>query len=709
MASGVALVFAFTAGAGDARAATPFTDTRPNIVVLFADDMGFADPGVYADMYNSPSIPRIRTPNIDAMAGQGTLFTQAYCPGPLCAASRYGLMTGLYTTHGISTNGPEITPEEITVGEVLSQAGYTTGLIGKWGLGGASFSDITNPDALPTNQGFDEFYGYLNQSRAHDYTVPWLWRSDPSDPLGVSKDYSANNIYSHDLFEAECLDFVTRNARGADPFYLQASFTIPHRQLDQVPDLGPYADAVDADGNPWPEAEKQYAAMITRLDGSIGRIMQRLRDPDGDGDTSDSVAENTLVLFASDNGTHTRDGHGEAFFNSSGPFSGRKFQLLEGGIRSPFIAVWDGHVAAGAVNSDYVLSFSDFLPTAADLAGVQSPVGIDGVSMTAALAGDGDAEGAAFISFEYNGLALRMGRWKLRMTSGGSTSLFDLEADPSESSNVASQNPDVLAEMTALLSRTATGRVQYQRWTGQVDGQFANAGNWTNPSAPQDHWIATLAAGDTGGDELEVTGDQTVLGMEVVGAPEALMHVTIGAGASLTALNGLRIAPGGAVVLNGQISTFRTVEIAGGTLSGSGLVTGNLTNDGALAPGSSPGVLTVDGDYTQSDQATLVIELAGAADEPSSEPLFDQLVITGAADLAGNVEVLTRDGFTPLAAQEWLILSADGGILGRFDAPGPLWQLRYEADGVILQVVPEPMTLSVLGLGGVALIKRRRR
>jgi len=606
IATGVAMVFSFTAGAAQAPGATPLAGTRPNIVVLLADDMGFADPGVYAEMYNSPTTPRIRTPNIDSMATQGTLFTQAYCPGPLCAASRYGLMTGLYTTHGISTNGPEITPEEITVAEVLSQAGYTTGLIGKWGLGGASFNDVTNRDALPTNQGFDEFYGYLNQSRAHDYTVPWLWRNDSSDPLGVSKDYSANSIYSHDLFEQECLDFVTRHAGQDQPFYLQGSFTIPHRQLDQVPDLGPYADAVDADGNPWPVAEKQYAAMITRLDGSIGRILDRLRDPDGDGDSSDSVADDTLVLFASDNGTHTRDGHGEAFFNSSGPFSGRKFQLLEGGIRSPFIAVWDGQITPGAVNTDYILSFSDLLPTAAELAGAQAPVGIDGVSMAGALAGEADAQGAAFISFEYKGLALRMGRWKLRMTSGGGTSLYDLEADPDESSNVAGQNPDVLAEMTALLSQTATGRVEYQRWTGQFDGQFANAGNWSDPSAPQDHWIATLETGETVSNEVRVTGDQTVLGMEMIGSATDSMNVTVQAGASLTALNGLRISPGGRMVLDGQVSTFREVDIAGGALTGTGLVTGNLVNDGTLQPGNSPGVLTIDGNYAQGDRKSVV-------------------------------------------------------------------------------------------------------
>jgi len=344
---------------------------QPNIIFILADDLGYGDLGCYGQQV-------IQTPNIDRMAAEGMLFTDAYAGSTVCAPSRCSLMTGLHTGHAYVRGNRESKPMgqlplpegTVTISTLLKSRGYQTGLIGKWGLGGPGSS------GAPNNQGFDYFFGYLCQRHAHNYYPEFLFRNaervplanevagDRADGAGVATEKVE---YSHDLFVDEALQFVERHRY--EPFFLYLALTIPHANNEagragmEVPSYGPYADA------DWPEPQKGHAAMITRMDGDVGRLLDKLKDLGIDGDT--------LVLFTSDNGPHREGGADPAFFHSSGPLRGIKRDLYEGGVRVPLIARWPGRVPAGS-GTDHVCAFWDFLPTFCDLAGAIPPDDSDG-------------------------------------------------------------------------------------------------------------------------------------------------------------------------------------------------------------------------------------------------------------------------------------------------------------------------------------------
>ena len=279
---------------------------RPNIVFIMADDLGYGDLGCYGQR-------QIKTPNLDRLASQGMRFTSCYAGSTVCAPSRCTLMTGLHTGHArIRSNARvPLEPEDITIAEILKGAGYATGIIGKWGLGEPETTGI------PTRQGFDEWFGYLNQHHAHNYYPDYLWKNEQKVTLpNVVKDNVATTraVYSADLFTREALDFLDRHRR--EPFFLYLPFTLPHanneagKQGMEVPSDAPYS------AEPWPQAQKNHAAMITYLDAHVGRILARLAELNLD--------ENTIVFFTSDNGPHREGGADPEFFNSSGPLRGFK-------------------------------------------------------------------------------------------------------------------------------------------------------------------------------------------------------------------------------------------------------------------------------------------------------------------------------------------------------------------------------------------------
>lgn len=431
---------------------------RPNIIFILADDLGYGDLGCYGQKM-------IQTPSVDRMAVEGMRFTDCYAGSTVCAPSRCCLMTGLHTGHARirgNANVP-LEPGDITVAGMLKAAGYATGLVGKWGLGEASSVGI------PNRQGFDSFFGYLNQTHAHNYYPEFLWRDQeqvrlrnevPKEKAGSvpGSGVATKRVdYSHDLFARDALGFLEKHRR--EPFFLYLAFTMPHANNEagnkgmEVPDFGPYA------GKDWPEPEKGRAAMITRMDADIGRLFAKLRELQLD--------EKTIVFFTSDNGPHREGGANPDFFRSSGPLQGIKRSLHDGGIRVPMIVRWPGRIKAGEVNQT-PWAFWDFLPTAAKLAGVEPPKGIDGLSVVPTLLGKGEQRQHDFLYWEFHEggsqQAVRMGPWKAVRAWGQPLRLYDLRTDLAEARDIAAEQPQILAKIEAYLK---TARTESEHWPMQ--------------------------------------------------------------------------------------------------------------------------------------------------------------------------------------------------------------------------------------------------
>lgn len=423
---------------------------RPNILFILADDLGYGDLGCYGQK-------QIRTPNIDRLAAQGMRFTQCYAGSTVCAPSRCTLMTGKHTGH-CTVRGNSLVPlrpEDVTVAEVLKAAGYATGLIGKWGLGEPGTTGV------PNRKGFDYFYGYLNQVHAHNYYPDYLWKNEQKVPLAGN--VVKNNVatqraqYAPDRFTREALAFVEQHRM--QPFFLYLAYTIPHANNErgklegngmEVPSDAPYANM------PWPQTEKNHAAMITRLDADVGRLMKRLQELQLD--------EQTIVFFSSDNGPHKEGGADPQFFHSVGPLRGYKRDLYEGGIRVPMLARWPGKIRAGTVR-EQAWAFWDFLPTAADLVGSSAPEGLDGLSTVPTLLGTGRQRQHDFLYWEFHERgfqqAVRMGDWKGIRNTAGTLELYDLTSDIGETKNVADKHPDVVAKIEAYLKGARTSSEQW--------------------------------------------------------------------------------------------------------------------------------------------------------------------------------------------------------------------------------------------------------
>jgi arylsulfatase A-like enzyme len=423
---------------------------KPNIIFILADDLGYGDLGCYGQ-------EKIKTPNLDKLASQGTRFTQAYAGSTVCAPSRCALMTGLHTGHCRIRGNAQVPLEQqdTVLAKLLKALGYFTGLIGKWGLG-----EIDSSGA-PSKQGFDYFFGFANQTHAHNYYPDFLWRNDEKVPipanLQLKKNVAAKKVvYAHDLFTQEALEFIEKNKTG--PFFLYLAYTIPHANNEagkiegmEVPSDEPYSNEA------WPQPQKNHAAMITRMDRDIGRILERLREL--------GLEENTIVFFSSDNGPHQEGGGDPFFFRSSGPLRGFKRSLHEGGVRVPMLVRWPGKIPSGKT-SDQVITFWDMLPTLVELGGGKSPDGIDGISFVPTLLSQGKQSQHEFLYWEFHEQgfqqAIRMGDWKaVREKLGGPLELYDLKTDLGEKTNVADANPAVIQQLERLL---AGARVDSADW-----------------------------------------------------------------------------------------------------------------------------------------------------------------------------------------------------------------------------------------------------
>lgn len=427
--------FVLTRGAG-AQVGRGKRVRSPNIILVVADDLGRGDLGAYGQRL-------IRTPNLDRMASEGLRFTDAYAPSPVCAPSRASFMTGMHQGHArirgnMNRNNERVPlrPEDVTLAEVLKAAGYRTGVVGKWGLGEPGTT------GTPGRQGFEYFYGYLNQNHAHNYFPDYLWQNDERVKL-------RGGTYSHDLMTREALAFVRREDER--PFFLYLAYTLPHANNEltrktgngmEVPSDAPYSR------ESWTPQQRNYAAMVTRLDADVGELIRLLEEM--------NIDRETLVLFTSDNGPQGKDegGYDQALFDSNGPFRGLKRELYEGGIRVPLIVRWPGRVRAGSTSAPVTLC--DLLPTAAALAGARAPL-TDGVSLqTLLLGGRAPRRGPLYWEFHEGGFAqaVRMGSWKaVRKGADGKVELYDLQTDPGETRDVSARNPALVRRVEEVMRR----------------------------------------------------------------------------------------------------------------------------------------------------------------------------------------------------------------------------------------------------------------
>ncbi len=433
---------------------------KTNIIFILTDDLGYGDLSCYGQS-------DFNTPNIDNLAAEGVRFTDHYAGSTVCAPSRCTLMTGLHTGHALVRGnanrvaGIPLRPEDTTVAEILKKAGYTTGIIGKWGLG------MNDTPGHPNKKGFDYWFGYLNQRHAHNYYPEFVWKNNekyflegnelnrPSaDGSGVAVKQTQ---YSHDLFTHEALSFIEKNKDK--PFFLYLAYTIPHANNEAGENGMEVPNAALFSNKDWPQQQKNFAAMITRMDDDVGQIMRLIKRM--------GLDDNTVVFFSSDNGPHKEGGVNPEFFDSNGPLRGIKRDLYEGGIRVPLIVRWPGKIKAGSV-SNHVSAFWDFFPTAAEIADVKAPDDIDGISFVPSLLGERhNQQKHDFLYWEFQrqnifNQAARMGNWKgVRFGFDMLIELYNLKQDIGETKNVADENPEIVSRIEEYLQ---TARSESKYW-----------------------------------------------------------------------------------------------------------------------------------------------------------------------------------------------------------------------------------------------------
>jgi arylsulfatase A-like enzyme len=453
---------------------TQINTKSPNIIFILADDLGIGDLGCYGQK-------EIKTLNIDKLAAQGMLFSNHYSGSTVCAPSRSVLMTGQHTGHtsirdnkGGEVKGSEgqtpMSASSLTIAEILKQKGYATGAFGKWGLG---FIGTTGD---PNKQGFDEFYGYNCQAYAHRYYPEYLWHNDKKVFL-PGNDWEHTVTYAPDLIHNKALEFIEKNSKK--PFFLYYPTTIPHAELI-VPDdeifkrnsgkykEDPYTKEKAKEGAsygpgllvtaycPQEQPKATYKSMVERLDIHVGDVVEKLKEL--------GLEKNTIIFFASDNGIHQEGGIKPEDFDSNGIYRGHKRDMYEGGVKTPMIATWPGTIKSGS-STNHISAFWDILPTITELARCKTPSNIDGFSLVPTLMGKGNQKKHDYLYWEFhaeNGKqAIRQGKWKaiklnVLKKSASLTELYDLDADPSETTNLAAKFPEKVKEMEKLMDKQHT-------------------------------------------------------------------------------------------------------------------------------------------------------------------------------------------------------------------------------------------------------------
>ena len=433
------------------------TSSKPNIIFILADDLGYGDVGCYGQQ-------KIATPNIDWLARMGVKFTQFYAGSTVCAPSRCSFMTGMHTGHAAIRGNVTLKPEGqfplsdtiVTLAMLLKQAGYTTAAFGKWSLG------FITTSGDPQKKGFDEFYGYNCQTLAHNYYPNHLWHNH--DRIDLPGNLKKDSIYSADLIHQQAMKFL--NAKHNQPFFLYLPYTLPHADVivphDEVYNhyvnkFGEQPQAKTGNENahfdPYPHAT--FAAMVSRLDKFVGEIINAVKEK--------GIEKNTLIIFTSDNGPHKEGGGDPPFFNSNGGLRGIKRDLYEGGIRVPFIACQPGVTKPGTVNA-MPAAFWDLFPTFLEMANVSGINQTDGSSLVKSLRGQKQTAHPYFYweLHESGGKqALRLGNWKgvklnVSTQENPTIELYDLSADPHEKNDVSSTHPEIVQKIETMMKQAYT-------------------------------------------------------------------------------------------------------------------------------------------------------------------------------------------------------------------------------------------------------------
>lgn len=435
-------------------------NSKPNIVFILADDLGYGDLGVYGQT-------KIKTPNIDALAKAGMLFSNFYAGTSVCAPSRSALMTGQHTGHTPIRGNKEIEPEgqaplpdsAQTVATLLQENGYVTGAFGKWGLG------MVQTSGDPNKKGFDQFFGYLCQRQSHRYYPTHLWDNQQRIDL-EGNDLTQKVHYAPEMIQQKTLEFIAQNKDK--PFFLFVPTVLPHAEL-----AGPDDEYYKAYENSFPETahagadyganatisgytsvdrpRATYAAMVSRMDAYVGQILDKLEE--------EGLSENTIVIFSSDNGSHKEGGADPNFFNSSAGLRGNKRDLYEGGIKVPFIVRWPAKVKPNS-STHHMSAFWDVMPTFVELTGANSPHYTDGLSFAPTILGNSKQPTHRSLYWEFHEdggrQAVRMGDWKLvkqHASNPAKTSfeLFNIKADPAESKNILQKHPKRFKELKKIM------------------------------------------------------------------------------------------------------------------------------------------------------------------------------------------------------------------------------------------------------------------
>jgi len=449
------------------------TRQRPNIIFIFADDLGYGEIGCYGQQ-------KIETPQIDQMAAAGLRFTRFYSGSTVCAPARASLLTGMHTGHAAIRGNLPFAPEgQVPLPEntktfvnYLQDNGYATAAFGKWGLG------FNQNSGDPNKHGFDRFFGYNCQSLAHDYFPLYLWDNHQKIEL---PNKGKDSVYSATRIHQEALAYI--KAAGSQPFFMYLPYTLPHgdvigpqdewyqhyaQKFNETPLSGNKLKTRPHNAVPEPLPHAQFAAMISRLDQYVGEIIKAIADK--------GLAENTLIIFTSDNGPHRENGGDPDFFNSSGGFRGIKRDLYEGGIRVPYVAYWPGKIKS-AVNNEPAALW-DMYPTLLELAGIKSNVKTDGLSLVPVLLNKGRRKTHDYFYWEFHEndgrQAISWKNWKgIRLNASTSTpspiELYDLSADPLEKNNLAAQFPGIVKKMAQWMKKSHVRNPDWPFLVGEKD------------------------------------------------------------------------------------------------------------------------------------------------------------------------------------------------------------------------------------------------
>ncbi|QDV62103.1 sulfatase-like hydrolase/transferase [Crateriforma conspicua] len=696
---------------------------RPNILYLYVDDMGWGSIGPNGQFERrKQGLPYVRTPSLDRLAREGVNFSRAYgCH--VCSPARSSQQTGFHQGHTFADrNDPDnakkaIRRDDITIGECLAPSGYATGYWGKWGYGGSKDQQdpqIVNVQTLPTSHGYQDVLAELHHVRAHTFFQPTLWKTSedvnalggltlvpnrldayhqadfPSLPARQSDPGYPDPAYCDDHYAFAALDFVRRGAaryqETGQPFFGLLACQIPHApfgEVEQLPDWdAEYRD--DPSFDALSRQTVQWAAMVTRIDAHIGNLLDALDDPNGDGDESDSIAAQTLVIFQSDNGGPR--GNNLKELDANGGLSGSKGSIAEGGIRVPLLVRWPDAIHASGnlrpdTSVDDVVDVTDWLPTFCQLAGTTPPLGIDGVSLVSKLTGRPSPRQRPFLIHEASdGQSIIQGRYKLirrvRRKGPEQYQLFDLQRDPGETTDVLSEHPELVDQLRRdlLLERVTEPKgfaVTYHEWTGNRDGAFDDADRWSDyvyendgvqyirdSGAPQASWIAKIVNASAAKQTVTVDADASVLALHVEGTSTAPQVLAVPSGRRLDARNELRLGRNSVLRLDGgSVQSRRAIEVqSSAVIKGSGDLATDVVLNGDLQIDES---IQIHGDLSTGIDSR--IQMNVGADTPAP------LIVNGKVSLAGTIQLQLADDFHPQPGQRIAVARLVG------TDPSPSW------------------------------------